>query len=84
MPGKADTRHWRASTFSGCSLSDEAATKYSAQLRKDAPLFRRASRCVRFFSESRVCTRFRVRKRTWAACAGGVEVRVTDALDTLV
>ena len=48
---------------SGCFLSDEAATKYSAQLRKDAPPFRRVSRCVRSFSESRVCTRFHPRKR---------------------
>lgn len=47
-------------------------------------LFRRVSRCVRFFEQRRVCTRFRVRKRTWAACAGGVEVRVTNALESVV
>ena len=50
----------------------------------ETPVFRRVSRCVRSFSESRVCTRFRERKRTWAVCAGGVEDRVTSVLDTLV
>ena len=34
----------------------------------ETPLFRRVSPCVRFFSERRACTRFRVRKRTWAVC----------------
>ena len=33
------------------------------------PVFRRVCRCVRFFSERRVCTRFRVRKQTWGVCA---------------
>ena len=42
------------------------------------------SPCVRFFSESRVCTHFRPRKRTWAVCAGDVEGRVTNVLETLV
>ena len=33
------------------------------------PLFRRVSRCVRSFEQSRVCTHFRPRKQTWAVCA---------------
>ena len=37
--------------------------------REERPLFRRVSRCVRFFSERRVCTRFHPQKRTWAICA---------------
>ena len=32
----------------------------------ETPVFRRVSRCVRFFFESRVCTRFCQRKQTWA------------------
>ena len=48
------------------------------------PLIRRVSRCVRSFEQSRVCTRFHPRKQTWGVCAGGVEVRVTNALETLV
>ena len=35
------------------------------------PVFRRVSRCVRSFSEDRVCTRFHPRKQTWAICARG-------------
>ena len=37
--------------------------------REGRPLFRRVSRCVRSFSESRVCTHFCQRKQTWAICA---------------
>ena len=48
------------------------------------PLFRRVSPCVQSFSERRVCTRFHPRKQTWAVCAGGIEVRVTSVLETLV
>ncbi len=33
------------------------------------PVFRRVSRCVRFFERSRGCTRFYPRKQTWAVCA---------------
>ena len=36
---------------------------------RESPVFRRVSRCVRSFSESRVCTRFRPRKQTRAVCA---------------
>ena len=32
------------------------------------PVFRRVCPCVRFFSERRVCTRFRLRKQTCAVC----------------
>ena len=32
------------------------------------PVFRPVSRCVRFFSESRVCTRFHPQKQTWGIC----------------
>ena len=34
------------------------------------PLFRRVSRCVRSFEQSRVCTRFHPRKQTWGVCEG--------------
>ena len=47
-------------------------------------LFRRVCPCVRSFEQGRVCTHFHPRKQAWAVCTGGVEVRVTDALDTLV
>ena len=30
------------------------------------------------------CTHFHPQKRMWAVCAGGVEVRVTDALEALI
>ena len=33
------------------------------------PVFRRVCPCVRFFEQSRVCTRFRERRQTWAICA---------------
>lgn len=33
---------------------------------EESALFRRMSRCVRSFSERRVCTRFHLQKRTWA------------------
>ena len=47
-------------------------------------MFRRVSRCVRFFEQSRVCTHFHPRKQAWAVCAGGVEDRVDNVLETLV
>ena len=50
----------------------------------ETPLFRRVGRCVRFFEQSRVCTHFCQRKQMWGVCAGGVEARMTDALETLV
>ena len=48
------------------------------------PLFRRVSRCVRFFSESRVVYPLSLVKANVAVCAGGVENRMTDTLETLV
>ena len=50
----------------------------------ETPLLRRVGRCVRFFEQSRVCTHFCQRKQMWGVCAGGVEARMTDALETLV
>ena len=48
------------------------------------PLFRRVCPCVRSFEQGRVCTHFYPRKQAWAVCAGGVEGRVTNVLETLV
>ena len=48
------------------------------------PLFRPVIRCVRSCWRRRVCTHFHPQERTWAVCAGGIEVRVTNVLETLV
>ena len=40
------------------------------------PLFRRVSRCVRSFEQSRVCTHFHSRKQTWGNCAKTIFCRV--------
>jgi len=67
------------------------ATRMSASLSRrlsalfaETPLFRPVSRCVRSCWRRRVCTRFHPKKRTWAVCAGGVEGRATNVLETLV
>ena len=48
------------------------------------PLFRRVSPCVRSFEQGRVCTHFHPRKQARAVCAGGVEDRVDNVLETLI
>ena len=47
-------------------------------------LFRRVCPCVRSFEQGRVCTHFHPRKQARAVCAGGVEDRVDNVLETLV
>ena len=50
------------------ALNGKGSTNGSTQRWKWSPVFRRVSLCVRFFSESRVYTRFREWKRTWGIC----------------
>jgi hypothetical protein len=40
--------------------------------------------CEIFLREPRCVTHFHSRKQTWGNCAGGVEVRMTDALEALI
>ena len=56
-PEKADTRHRRASAFSGCPFGGDFAgsAKPHCGRWRGHPLFHRVSRCVRSFSERRVC-----------------------------
>ena len=40
--------------------------------------------CALLLAKASVYTRFHPKKRTWAVCAGGVEGRVINVLETLV
>ena len=70
-----------------CGTATRISTSLSRRLSAlfaETPLFRPVSRCVRSCWRRRVCTRFHPKKRTWAVCAGGVEGRATNVLETLV